>query len=148
MQSVADVVPQSCQRELAIAAHAEGQPYRRGLDRQAADVDGSEHHEQVEVGRPSWEVGLDYGHQRERILARADVGNELVHVARHGDDDREQEDRADYGRPDDGGEHGLGSGLPRVFGFLCQGAGGVEPVNHKQGHEHRGEECPGLVVEP
>src|SRR5207237_7234468 len=87
--------------QLAVTRHAERQPDGRGLDREAADVDGGEHDEEIDVRGPAREVRLDDGDERERNLARVDVADELAHVAGDGDDDGEQDDRTDERGPDD-----------------------------------------------
>jgi len=44
------------ERELPVSGHTEGQADGRGLDGEAADIDGREHDEEVEVRRPLGKV--------------------------------------------------------------------------------------------
>ena len=131
---------QACEGKLAVARHAEREPDGRRLDGETADVDRGEDDEEVKVGRPAREVALDDRHERERVFAGRRVGDELLHVARDGDDDREQEDRADDRCADHGPDDGEWRRLAWVLRLFGERARRVEAVDHEQGHEHRGKE--------
>src|SRR5216683_1043145 len=127
------------ERELPVAGHSKGQPNRRGLDRQAADVDGQEYHQQVQVRRPTRQVRLDDAHRRRNFGTRR-ISDVLVHIARDGNNCGVKEDRADDKGADDGGQDCPGGRLPRVLRLFGESTRRVESIDDEERHEHRRQE--------